>query len=210
MESSLIPSASSLHFDANDAVNPADAAPTMLVPRSLKDSSDPAAFVREHFATGTYSDRLKDGRSFAKGTTCLAFLYSGGVIVSVDSRASQGSYVGSQTVQKVIEINKYLLGTMAGGAADCLFWQRNLGMQVRLFELRNKTRITVAAASKLLANTLSYYRGMCVFLFCAFIKFFTQLLFELTLCGATRAQGSLHGHHGRWLGQDGARALLRG
>jgi len=68
--------------------------------------------------------------------------------------------VGSQTVQKVIEINKFLLGTMAGGAADCLFWQRNLGMQVRLFELRNKTRITVAAASKLLANTMSYYRGM--------------------------------------------------
>jgi 20S proteasome subunit beta 5 len=37
----------------------------------------------------------------------------------------------SQTVKKVIEINKYLLGTMAGGAADCQFWQRNLGTQVR-------------------------------------------------------------------------------
>lgn len=37
----------------------------------------------------------------------------------------------SQTVKKVIEINKYLLGTMAGGAADCQFWQRNLGRQVR-------------------------------------------------------------------------------
>jgi hypothetical protein len=36
----------------------------------------------------------------------------------------------SQTVKKVIEINKYLLGTMAGGAADCQFWQRNLGRQV--------------------------------------------------------------------------------
>jgi hypothetical protein len=33
-------------------------------------------------------------------------------------------------VKKVIEINKYLLGTMAGGAADCQFWQRNLGRQV--------------------------------------------------------------------------------
>lgn len=36
----------------------------------------------------------------------------------------------SQTVKKVIEINPYLLGTMAGGAADCQFWQRNLGQQV--------------------------------------------------------------------------------
>lgn len=37
----------------------------------------------------------------------------------------------SQTVKKVIEINPHLLGTMAGGAADCQFWQRNLGIQVR-------------------------------------------------------------------------------
>ena len=36
----------------------------------------------------------------------------------------------SQTVKKVIEINPYLLGTMAGGAADCQFWERNLGRQV--------------------------------------------------------------------------------
>ena len=78
---------------------------------------------------------------------------------------------------------------MAGGAADCAFWERNLGQQVgvpqrgsivivtndcvlhtsssflcarlqcRLYELRNKERISVAAASKLLANTLYSYRG---------------------------------------------------
>ena len=66
----------------------------------------------------------------------------------------------SQTVKKVIEINPYLLGTMAGGAADCQFWQRNLGVQCRLHELANKKRISVAGASKLLANTLYGYRGM--------------------------------------------------
>jgi hypothetical protein len=32
----------------------------------------------------------------------------------------------------VIEINQFLLGTMAGDAADCMFWERNLGRQVRL------------------------------------------------------------------------------
>eukprot|EP00958_Prasinococcus_capsulatus_P010071 scaffold979_cov382-Prasinococcus_capsulatus_cf.AAC.3 len=48
---------------------------------------------------------------------------------------------------------------MAGGAADCQFWQRNLGIQCRLFELNNKKRITVTAASKLLANTLYGYKG---------------------------------------------------
>ena len=62
-------------------------------------------------------------------------------------------------MKKIIEINPYLLGTMAGGAADCAFWERNLGTQCRLYELRNKERISVAAASKLLANTLYGYKG---------------------------------------------------
>ncbi|PRW56251.1 20S proteasome beta subunit type beta 5 isoform B [Chlorella sorokiniana] len=94
------------------------------------------------------------------GTTTLGFIFQGGVIIAVDSRASQGSYISSQTVKKVIEINPYLLGTMAGGAADCQFWERNLGRQCRLYELNNGKRITVRGASKLLANTMFSYRGM--------------------------------------------------
>ena len=92
----------------------------------------------------------------------------------------------SQTVRKIIEINPYMLGTMAGGAADCQFWHRNLGtkvflflliiitcitpllsranigsdLQCRLHELSNKRRISIAGASKLLANILYSYRGM--------------------------------------------------
>lgn len=57
------------------------------------------------------------------GTTTLGFIFKGGVIIAVDSRASMGPYISSQTVKKVIEINPHLLGTMAGGAADCQFWQ---------------------------------------------------------------------------------------
>lgn len=33
-------------------------------------------------------------------------------------------------MKKIIEINPYMLGTMAGGAADCQFWHRNLGIKV--------------------------------------------------------------------------------
>ena len=80
------------------------------------------------------------------GTTTLAFKFAHGVLVAVDSRATAGAYIGtirslnigvlidfiaSSTVKKVIEINPYLLGTMAGGAADCSFWERNLGRECR-------------------------------------------------------------------------------
>ena len=88
----------------------------------------------------------------------------------------------SQSVNKIIEINPYMLGTMAG---DCQNWHTSLGMKVsqsihiplvymnwkvsnsvpcmfqcRLHELANKRRISVAGASKLLANILQCsYRG---------------------------------------------------
>ncbi|TKA23120.1 Proteasome subunit beta type-5 [Salinomyces thailandicus] len=96
----------------------------------------------------------------AHGTTTLAFRFKGGIIVATDSRATAGNWIASQTVKKVIEINSCLLGTMAGGAADCQYWLAYLGMQCRLHELRHKRRISVAAASKILANLVYSYKGM--------------------------------------------------
>ncbi|KAI9166927.1 Proteasome subunit beta type-5 [Paramyrothecium foliicola] len=96
----------------------------------------------------------------AHGTTTLAFRFQGGIVVATDSRATAGNWIASQTVKKVIEINSVLLGTMAGGAADCQYWLAWLGMQCRLHELRHKRRISVAAASKILANLVYSYKNM--------------------------------------------------
>nr|CAD1818815.1 unnamed protein product [Ananas comosus var. bracteatus] len=132
-----------------------------------------------------FQKNAKETLKHAKGTTTLAFIFKEGVIVAADSRASmEDTYVAarpvvnsslaaavsrtdrrltctaSQSVKKIIEINPYMLGTMAGGAADCQFWHRNLGIKCRLHELANKRRISVTGASKLLANILFSYRGM--------------------------------------------------
>nr|CAK6637974.1 unnamed protein product [Macaca mulatta] len=82
------------------------------------------------------------------------------LIVAVDSRASAGSYIATLRVNKVIEINPYLLGTMSGCAADCQYWERLLAKECRLYYLRNGDRISVSAASKLLSNMMCQYRGM--------------------------------------------------
>eukprot|EP00742_Colponemidia_sp_Colp-10_P000798 GILJ01000866.1.p1 GENE.GILJ01000866.1~~GILJ01000866.1.p1 ORF type:complete len:297 (-),score=53.47 GILJ01000866.1:122-967(-) len=121
----------------------------------LPNVPNPASFVQYHRGSKD-APGLMD---FKKGTTTLGMVFKGGVLLCVDSRASMGPFIGSQSVRKVIEINDYLLGTMAGGAADCLFWERNLATQCRMHELRNKDRISVAAASKLLANQTYSYRG---------------------------------------------------
>ncbi|KAJ3083248.1 Proteasome subunit beta type-8 [Quaeritorhiza haematococci] len=117
--------------------------------------SNPIEFLK-HQTKQDAEHRIK----ISKGTTTLAFKFAKGVLVAVDSRATGGMYIASQTVKKVIEINPFLLGTMAGGAADCSYWERELGRRCRLFELRNKERISVSAASKLLANMVYAYKGM--------------------------------------------------
>ena len=114
----------------------------------------------EKFIAKLKQDKMtKKLTDFKKGTTTLGFVYQGGIIIAVDSRASMGSFIGSQKVRKVIEINSYLLGTMAGGAADCMFWERRLAMWCKLYELRNGERVPVSAASQFLCNMVKQYRG---------------------------------------------------
>jgi len=135
-----------------DSVELKDTAVSFPIPSALQLPAQPSDSKFTHPANADIK--------MAHGTTTLAFVFEHGVLVAVDSRASMGSYIGSGTVKKVIEISRYLLGTMAGGAADCSFWERNLAYQCRLWELREGKRISVAAASKLLGNTVYSYRGM--------------------------------------------------
>lgn len=97
--------------------------------------------------------------NFHHGTTTLGFQYQGGIVIAVDSRATGGQYIGSSCMKKVVEINDFMLGTLAGGAADCVYWDRVLSKQCRLHELRNKERISITAASKIMSNMIYYYKG---------------------------------------------------
>jgi len=97
---------------------------------------------------------------FSHGTTTLSFIFDGGIITAVDSRASIGNFVGSKTTQKVLPINKHIVGTMAGGAADCSFWIRRLQAEVRLYELTENRGMTVARASRILADYLYSNKGL--------------------------------------------------
>uniref|UniRef100_A0A8D1E4Q2 Proteasome subunit beta n=1 Tax=Sus scrofa TaxID=9823 RepID=A0A8D1E4Q2_PIG len=126
--------------------------PELALPRGMQ----PTEFLRSLGGDGERNVQIE----MAHGTTTLAFKFQHGVIVAVDSRASAGSYIATLRVNKVIEINPYLLGTMSGCAADCQYWERLLAKECRLYYLRNGDRISVSAASKLLSNMMYQYRGM--------------------------------------------------
>ncbi|KAI6178812.1 Proteasome endopeptidase complex [Aphelenchoides besseyi] len=122
----------------------------------------PDEFVKTHFGPNSQAKNMQ----FLKGTTTLAFIYEpatpndkGGVICAVDSRASGGTYIASATVNKILDINDHIVATMAGGAADCQFWIRMVSKYCNLFELREKTDITVSATSRYFANVMYGWRA---------------------------------------------------
>ena len=96
------------------------------------------------------------------GTTTLAFIIDEGIVCAVDSRASMGSLVGSRTTDKVLPVTSRVLGTMAGGAADCGYWIRALSAQVRLWELEEGRPASVASVAHLLVEMLRGQRGLSV------------------------------------------------
>jgi len=96
------------------------------------------------------------------GTTTLAFVYSGGIIAAVDSRASLGKLVGSRTTDKVLPVSKHILGTMAGGAADCSYWIRALSTRVRQWELTEGAPCSATVAAHTLVNMVRQNRGLSV------------------------------------------------
>nr|ANM86169.1 proteasome subunit beta type-5-B [Stygiella incarcerata] len=137
------------HADEEEALEEKEMGSELSELFTLAPIPEPSAFVKS-----------QAGIKPEHGTTTLGFVFQGGVLIAVDSRASSGQYVSSKTVKKIIEINPYLLGTMAGGAADCQFWERYLGMLAGMYELRQGHRISVCAASKLLSNIVYRYKGM--------------------------------------------------
>ena len=114
----------------------------------------------ENFVTGLKTEgKHKQLTDFAKGTTTLAFVYQGGIVVSVDARATMGNYISSGNVSKVQCLTEYCLATMAGGAADCWYWERRLATWMKLFELRHNKRPTIRAASAVFQSYTKQYKG---------------------------------------------------
>lgn len=58
---------------------------------------------------------------FDHGTTTLGFQYQGGVVLAVDSRATGGDFIGSQTMKKIVEINNFLLGKSIEASLSVVF-----------------------------------------------------------------------------------------
>lgn len=97
---------------------------------------------------------LKDS-ILKSGTTILGIVCKNGVVMAADRRSTAGSIVINKNVQKTVQINDYLVTSATGNASDIEMQKKVIMAQLRLKELRSRSRPTVEQAANLI-GTITY------------------------------------------------------
>jgi len=98
-------------------------------------------------------------KSMLKSNTSLVGIRcKNGVVLGADRRTTAGSIVMSKDSRKIRKVNDYIAASFTGGVADIQLINKILTAELRLKELRTKSRPTVEEAAHLLANLV--YRGI--------------------------------------------------
>jgi proteasome beta subunit len=93
-----------------------------------------------------------------KGTTTIGLVFSQGVILATEKRATMGYMIASKKAKKVYQVAERIGMTTAGGVGDAQQLARILTVECNLYQIRRSRPITVGAASTLLSNYLNQNR----------------------------------------------------
>jgi len=92
-------------------------------------------------------------------TSLVGIVCKDGVIMAGDRRMTAGGrLVMSKDEKKVKKVNNYLVMSWTGGAADAALSEKIISAELRLKELKTKTRPTVKEAANLVGMML--YRSI--------------------------------------------------
>ena len=87
------------------------------------------------------------------GTTILGIVCKDGVVMASDRQASLGSSIVSRkNILKTIPINDYLVVSICGGVSDAQRYLKLLAAELKLKELRSKSRPSVKQSANLVAS----------------------------------------------------------
>ena len=89
------------------------------------------------------------------GTTILGIVCRDGIVMAADRQTTAGNLVVNKNKQKVRQITDYLVGSWTGGVADSQRLVKIIAAELKLKELRSRTRPTVKQAANLF-STITY------------------------------------------------------
>ena len=84
------------------------------------------------------------------GTSILGIVCKDGIIMASDRRATAGNLVLAKNIQKTIKVTDYVVVSGTGGAADIEMLQKIVRAELKLKELKSRTRPTVSEAANLI------------------------------------------------------------
>jgi len=93
-----------------------------------------------------------------KGTTTVGLVFSSGVILATEKRATMGYMIASKKAKKVYQVADRIGMTTAGGVGDAQQLARILTVECNLYQIRRSRPITVGATATLLSNYLNQNR----------------------------------------------------
>jgi len=99
-------------------------------------------------------------KDLKKGTTTLGLVCKDGIIMATEMRATMGNLIGHKTTQKLFRISDNMALTVAGLVGDAQMLARWLSAEVKLYELKHGTQMSLKAASTLMANIMNGRRYM--------------------------------------------------
>jgi proteasome beta subunit len=88
------------------------------------------------------------------GTTILGIVCKDGIVMAADRQVSAGNVVMSKNKEKVVQLGDYLVFSGCGLAAASDRIKKLLPAELRLKELRSKSRPTIRQAANLLAEII--------------------------------------------------------
>ena len=99
-------------------------------------------------------------KDLKKGTTTLGLVCKDGIVMATEMRATMGNLIGHKTTQKLFKISDNMALTVAGLVGDAQMLARWLSAEVKLYELKTGTSMSLRASSTLMANIMNGRRYM--------------------------------------------------
>ena len=99
-------------------------------------------------------------RDLKKGTPALGLVCTDGIVMATEMRATMSNLIGHKTTQKLFQISDNMALTVAGLVGDAQMLARWLTAEVKLYELKTGTTMSLRAASTLMANIMNGRRYM--------------------------------------------------
>ncbi len=91
-------------------------------------------------------------------TSIVGIVCKDGIVMAGDRRATAGHYIAGKREKKIHQINDYLLVAWTGGVSDAQLTTKIIAAELRLKELKTRSRPTIKEAASL--TGISFYRNI--------------------------------------------------